>query len=449
MGSHRSFLSVRGDPISVAVVAGSWVLVHDENKARPTLEGRNWGNPEARCSETTCLAPGSGRRAGWGIFGRETGTFPRSQLGNARLASRPDEGYRLLRAKTARHSAGSQRAGAGAVRLLDPDVRCDRGLSPGHVHRVAREPALAARLLPAGRWTPAARCRRRTARLRGAARSRPGRLPPGGRFVLRPFLRRARARRRIALPMEPRSGRHAARPAAGRVVHPFRPPRSRSPRRRGGLGRRDGSATALHGPREGVSRRDGGSAKAPRRGSGRSSNGRERRESRSRRPGSSAKSSSARSSASRSRVPGPAGRHGARESTEASSSGGSRRSSQRRRPGPSTSRRSRRRSESRSGRFATSSRSSTGRAPRGCSGAGGSARYTGPFSTHPWDAHVAGIAESFGFRHLGQFAADYRELFGELPSETIRRAPSRGGELTGLSQRWRHGPPAVEELPAC
>ena len=67
----------------------------------------------------------------------------------------------------------------------------------------------------------------------------------------------------------------------------------------------------------------------------------------------------------------------------------------------------------------------------------------------PVGAHVAGIAESFGFRHLGQFAADYRELFGELPSETIRRAPSRGGELTGLSQRWRHGPPSVEMLPAC
>ena len=67
----------------------------------------------------------------------------------------------------------------------------------------------------------------------------------------------------------------------------------------------------------------------------------------------------------------------------------------------------------------------------------------------PVGAHVAEIAESFGFRHLGQFAADYRELFGERPSETIRRAPSRGGELTGLSQRWRHGPPAVEMLPAC
>ncbi|MBK9088169.1 MAG: helix-turn-helix domain-containing protein [Holophagales bacterium] len=67
----------------------------------------------------------------------------------------------------------------------------------------------------------------------------------------------------------------------------------------------------------------------------------------------------------------------------------------------------------------------------------------------PVGAHVAEIAENFGFRHLGQFAADYRELFGELPSETIRRAPSLAGELTGLSQRLRHGPPAVEMLPAC
>lgn len=67
----------------------------------------------------------------------------------------------------------------------------------------------------------------------------------------------------------------------------------------------------------------------------------------------------------------------------------------------------------------------------------------------PVGAHVAGIAESLGFRHLGQFAADYRELFGELPSETVRRAPSRGGEPTDLSQRWRHGSPAVEMLPAC
>ena len=71
------------------------------------------------------------------------------------------------------------------------------------------------------------------------------------------------------------------------------------------------------------------------------------------------------------------------------------------------------------------------------------------FLEAPVSARVAAIAESFGFQHLGQFAADYRELFGELPSETIRRAPSRGGELTGPSRRWLPGPPPVEELPAC
>lgn len=34
---------------------------------------------------------------------------------------------------------------------------------------------------------------------------------------------------------------------------------------------------------------------------------------------------------------------------------------------------------------------------------------------------VADIACEYGFRHLGQFAADYRRLFGELPSETLVR----------------------------
>jgi AraC family transcriptional regulator, ethanolamine operon transcriptional activator len=29
-------------------------------------------------------------------------------------------------------------------------------------------------------------------------------------------------------------------------------------------------------------------------------------------------------------------------------------------------------------------------------------------------------AQSWGFFHLGQFAADYRKLFGELPSQTLK-----------------------------
>lgn len=34
---------------------------------------------------------------------------------------------------------------------------------------------------------------------------------------------------------------------------------------------------------------------------------------------------------------------------------------------------------------------------------------------------VRTIANQFGFWHMGQFAADYRKMFGELPSETLRR----------------------------
>lgn len=38
--------------------------------------------------------------------------------------------------------------------------------------------------------------------------------------------------------------------------------------------------------------------------------------------------------------------------------------------------------------------------------------------------HVAEIAGRLGLRHLGQFAADYRAHFEELPSDTLRRAPA-------------------------
>lgn len=37
---------------------------------------------------------------------------------------------------------------------------------------------------------------------------------------------------------------------------------------------------------------------------------------------------------------------------------------------------------------------------------------------------VTDIALRWGFAHLGRFSADYRAEFGELPSETLRRAPS-------------------------
>jgi len=34
---------------------------------------------------------------------------------------------------------------------------------------------------------------------------------------------------------------------------------------------------------------------------------------------------------------------------------------------------------------------------------------------------VTDVANSWGFWHMGQFAADFRRQFGELPSETVRR----------------------------
>jgi AraC family ethanolamine operon transcriptional activator len=40
----------------------------------------------------------------------------------------------------------------------------------------------------------------------------------------------------------------------------------------------------------------------------------------------------------------------------------------------------------------------------------------------PAKTHVADVANSWGFWHMGQFAADYRKLFGELPSETLKRS---------------------------
>ena len=38
---------------------------------------------------------------------------------------------------------------------------------------------------------------------------------------------------------------------------------------------------------------------------------------------------------------------------------------------------------------------------------------------------VKNAVEAFGFWHLSRFSHDYRHLFGELPSETLRRARER------------------------
>ncbi len=39
----------------------------------------------------------------------------------------------------------------------------------------------------------------------------------------------------------------------------------------------------------------------------------------------------------------------------------------------------------------------------------------------PSSTLVSRVAESWGFWHMSQFAADYRRLFGELPSATLKR----------------------------
>ena len=37
----------------------------------------------------------------------------------------------------------------------------------------------------------------------------------------------------------------------------------------------------------------------------------------------------------------------------------------------------------------------------------------------PIKAKIVDIANNWGFWHMGQFATDYKRLFGELPKETI------------------------------
>jgi AraC family transcriptional regulator, ethanolamine operon transcriptional activator len=48
---------------------------------------------------------------------------------------------------------------------------------------------------------------------------------------------------------------------------------------------------------------------------------------------------------------------------------------------------------------------------------------------------ISAVARHYGFRGLGRFAANYRALFGELPSATLRRAPGR--EMTRLTFHGR------------
>jgi AraC-like DNA-binding protein len=53
-------------------------------------------------------------------------------------------------------------------------------------------------------------------------------------------------------------------------------------------------------------------------------------------------------------------------------------------------------------------------------------------------ASISGVARRYGFRGLGRFAADYRALYGELPSATLRRGEGREiARLTLLGRRSR------------
>ena len=51
----------------------------------------------------------------------------------------------------------------------------------------------------------------------------------------------------------------------------------------------------------------------------------------------------------------------------------------------------------------------------------------------PRDARVADVANAIGFWHLGQFATDYRRLFGELPSATLSDSSAPERALRELS----------------
>ena len=55
-------------------------------------------------------------------------------------------------------------------------------------------------------------------------------------------------------------------------------------------------------------------------------------------------------------------------------------------------------------------------------------------SGDPDAASVAEVARRCGVRSLGRFAADYRALYGELPSATLRRASSGGVAEVKLGQ---------------
>jgi AraC-like DNA-binding protein len=53
----------------------------------------------------------------------------------------------------------------------------------------------------------------------------------------------------------------------------------------------------------------------------------------------------------------------------------------------------------------------------------------------PESVRVSDVARRYGFRNLGRFAGEYRDLFGELPSWTLRCGSQRTQPGSGLRQR--------------
>jgi len=52
--------------------------------------------------------------------------------------------------------------------------------------------------------------------------------------------------------------------------------------------------------------------------------------------------------------------------------------------------------------------------------------------SHPLSGTIGGVASEYGFSQLGRFSADYRKVYGELPSVTLRRHRHRLSDTKGL-----------------